>query len=100
MRTRQKTYSDYGISDVEVKYIKEFCQKSNDEEKRIIKTALSELSPYIAPFVYYSLVDNLSYEDICAKNYLYIGKGDFYGYRRQGMESIKRWMILYGIWEM
>ena len=100
MRTRQKTYSDYGISEEEVKYIKKFCQNANDEEKRIIKTALSELNPYIAPFIYYSLVDNLSYEDICSKNYLYIGKGDFYGHRRQGMESIKRWMILYGIWEM
>ena len=100
MRTRQKTYSDYGISEEEVKYIKKFCQNANDEEKRIIKTALSELNPYIAPFIYYSLVDNLSYEDICSKNYLYIGKGDFYGHRRQGMESIKRWMILYGIWKM
>lgn len=100
MRTRQKTYSDYGISEEEVKYIKKFCQNANDEEKRIIKTALSELNPYIAPFIYYSLVDNLSYEDICSKNYIYIGKGDFYGHRRQGMESIKRWMILYGIWEM
>lgn len=99
MRTRQKTYSDYGISDAEVKYIKKFCQNANDEEKRIIKTALSELNPYIAPFIYYSLVDNLSYEDICSKNYIYIGKGDFYGHRRQGMESIKRWMILFGIWE-
>ena len=100
MRTRQKTYSDYGISEEEVKYIKKFCQNANDEEKRIIKTALSELNPYIAPYIFYSLVDNLSYEDICAKNYLYIGKGDFYGHRRQGMAAIKRWMILYNIWEM
>ena len=100
MRTRQKTYSDYGISEEEVKYIKKFCQNANDEEKRIIKTALSESNPYIAPYVFYSLVDNLSYEDICAKNYLYIGKGDFYGHRRQGMAAIKRCMILYGIGEM
>ena len=98
MRTRQKTYSDYGISDAEVKRIKDFCHYANDEEKMIIKTALSELDPYIAPYVYFSLVDNLSYEDICARNYLYIGKGDFYGHRRRGMAAIKRWMILYGIW--
>ena len=71
-----------------------------DEQKKLIKYALSELVPYIAPYVFYSLVDNLSYEDICAKNYLYIGKGDFYGHRRQGMAAIKRWMILYGNWEM
>ena len=100
MRKREMSYSDYGITDQEVKYIKEFCQNANDDEQHIIKTAFSDLTPYIAPFIFYSLVDNLSYEDICAKNYLYIGKGDFYGHRRQGMAAIKRWMILYGIWEM
>lgn len=100
MRTREKSYADYGITKTESIYIKEFCRNSNEEEKKIIRAALSELNPYIARNVFNSLVDNLSYEDICAKNYLYIGKGDFYGHRRQGMDAIKRWMILYGIWEM
>ena len=100
MRTREKSYSDYGITEDEVRYIKSFCQNADDEQKNIIRNALAELQPYIAPYVFYSLVDNLSYEDICAKNYLYIGKGDFYGHRRQGMAAIKRWMILYGIWEV
>ena len=100
MRTREKSYSDYGITEDEVRYIKSFCQNADDEQKNIIRNALAELQPYIAPYVFYSLVDNLSYEDICAKNYIYIGKGDFYGHRRQGMAAIKRWMILYGIWEM
>lgn len=100
MRTREMSYEDYGITDEEKKYIIDFCRKADEKKKEFIKIALSELQPYIAPFVFYSLVDNLSYEDICAKNYLYIGKGDFYGHRRQGMAAIKRWMILYGIWEM
>ena len=100
MRTREKSYEDYGITDKEKRYIKDFCRNANDEEKEIIRNALSELQPYIAPFVFYSLVDNLSYEDICAKNYLFIGKSDFYGHRRQGMAAIKRWMIWNYIWEM
>lgn len=100
MRTREMGYLDYGITEEEKIYILDFCRKSNEEDKKLIKYALGDLNPYIAPFVYYSLVDNLSYEDICAKNYLYLGKGDFYGYRRQGMAAIKRWMILYNIWEM
>lgn len=100
MRTREKSYSDYGITEKEVRYIKDFCRNANDEERKIIRNAISELQPYIAPYVYFSLVKNMSYEDICAKNYIFMGKGDFYGHRRQGMESIKRWMILYGIWEM
>ena len=94
------SYEDYGMTEDEVRYIKEFCQNADDEQQMLIKYALSELVLYITPYVFYSLVDNLSYEDICSKNYLYIGKGDFYGHRRQGMAAIKRWMILYGIWEM
>ena len=100
MRTRYMSYEDYGMTEKEVRYIKDFCRKSNEKEREIIRNAISELQPYIAPYIFFSLVNNLSYEDICAKNYLYIGKGDFYGHRRQGMAAIKRWMILYGIWEM
>lgn len=94
------SYEDYGMTDAEVRYVKEFCRNAKDEEKKIIKYALSELQPYIAPYVYCSLVDNVSYDIMSAKKYIYIGKGGFYGHRRQGMAAIKRWMILYGIWEM
>ena len=100
MRTREKSYKDYGMDEKEVRYVKEFCRNANEEEKMIIKYALSEIQPYIAPFVYYSLVDNMSYEELCGKDYIYIGKGDFYGHRRQGMGCIKRWMILNNMWEM
>ena len=99
MRTREMSYSDYGMTDEEVRYIKDFCKNADEKQKTLIKYALTELVPYIAPYVFYSLVDNLSYEDICAKDFLYIGKGDFYGHRRQGMAAIKRWMILYNVWE-
>lgn len=100
MRTREMSYSDYGITDDEIPYIKEFCKNANDDEKGIIDTALSELTPYIIPHVRKHLINGLSYEKLCAKEYIYLGKGDFYGKCRQGMAAIKRWMILYGIWEM
>ena len=100
MRTREMSYKDYGITDHEKRYILDFCRNADEDEKLIIKNALSDLNPYVAPYVFYSLVENLSYEDICAKNYLYIGKGDFYGHRRQGMAAIKRWLILYNAWQI
>ena len=100
MRTREKSYSDYGITEKEVRYIKDFCRNANDEEREIIRNAISELQPYISPYVYFSLVKNMSYEDICAKNYIFMGKGDFYGHRRKGMAAVKRWMIWNNIWEM
>ena len=100
MRTREKSYNDYGLSDKEVIYIKNLCRNADEETLNIIINALSELQPYIAPYVYFSLVKNMSYEDICAKNYIFIGKGDFYGYRRKGMACIKRWLILFNKWEI
>ena len=57
MRTREKSYEDYGITDKEKRYIKDFCRNANDEEREIIRNAISELQPYIAPYVYFSLVN-------------------------------------------
>lgn len=92
------SYEDYGMTEDEVKYVIDFCRNSNDEEKNIIKEALSTLDPYIAPYVFYSLVDKKSYEKICKKDYLYIGKEDFYAHRRYGIYCIKDWMIINKIW--
>ena len=101
MRTREKSYEDYGLTKDEIHYIKEFCFNSNTEQqKEIIKVALSELSPYIASKCLESLIHNKSYDDLCKEEYLYIGKDDFYGYRRKGMAAVKRWMIWNNIWEM
>lgn len=98
MRKRKMSYKNYGMDEAEVRYIKDFCRNANEDEKKIIKNALSELQPYISPYVYCSLVDNISYDIMSAKNYIYMGKGDFYGHRRQGMAAIKRCMKDVGIW--
>ena len=37
MRTREMSYSDYGITDEEVRYIKDFCK--NAEQKRTFHMA-------------------------------------------------------------
>lgn len=101
MRTREKSYKDYGLTDDEVDYIKKFCINSNaEQQEKIIKVALSELSPYIALKCFESLIKKKSYDDLCKEEYMFIGKGDFYGHRRKGMESIKRWMILNNMWDM
>lgn len=101
MRTREKTYEDYGLSVNEIKYIKDICKNADTEQKKkIIEIALSELSPYIAGKCLESLIKNKSYDDLCKEEYLFIAKADFYGYRRKGMAAIKRWMILNNIWEL
>jgi|GEM_PF-684693 len=102
MRTRNKTYTDYGISKDDKSKILLFCRraKGNKQDKMIIKSALAEIaSAYTALMVYEALTEGLSYEKLDEKRGLVIGKEDFYGYRRKGMESIKRYMQLTGRWE-
>ena len=100
MRTREKSYSDYGISTDEIKYIHEFCETATDEQKAIIRNALAELNPYVSPYIYISLTEGISYDKMIVKQEIYLGKEDFYAYRRKGMESIKRWMILNNLWKI
>lgn len=102
LRTRHKSYIDYGITESERKYIENYCRNASEEEKEFIKVAISitNLDTYIQQYIFFSLTEKLSYEKICArKDYLYIGKSDFYGYRRKAMEGIKRWMTLNNILE-
>ena len=47
MRTREKSYNDYGLSEEEVYYIKNLCRNADEEQLNIIRNALSELQPYI-----------------------------------------------------
>lgn len=100
MRTREKSFEDYGMTKDEVEYVKKFCINSTAEQRQMIKNALSEISPYIAEKCLESLVENKSFDDLCKEEYVYICKDDFYAYRRKGIEAIKRWMIWNNIWEM
>lgn len=100
MRKREMSYIDYGMTGKEVKYVNNICKNPNETEKIIIDAALKEINPYIAPYVKKHLTEKKSYEKLCGEEYIYFGKGDFYGECRYIVAAIKRWMILYGIWEM
>lgn len=100
MRTREMSYADHGIETAEIKYIHRFCENANDEEDAIIRIALLDIKSDMFQPVYDSLRYGKSYETLDKEKYLHIGKDDFYGYRRQGMAAIKRWMTIYNIWEM
>lgn len=102
MRTRNKNYTNYGITKDDKNKILRFCRNANKnkQDKMIVKSALSEIaSAYTALMLYEALTEGLSYEKLDEKRGLVIGKEDFYGYRRKGMEAIKRYMQLTGRWE-
>lgn len=90
MRTREKGYSDYGISDAEVK---ELIQKSRTAAGRsLMQKAAFQANPELAEDLIYSIVNDLSYDRICIIRDIPAKKDDFYAYRRKAM-SIFRDMI-------
>lgn len=106
MRTREMSYEDYGMDKKIVDGVREFYRKAiaenNKEHLEIIDDAFSEFDPYIAHIVRKNLFDGISYEKICGQEYIYLGKQDFYGYCRQAIEKIDRWMmwnLIYKDWE-
>ena len=106
MRTREMNYEDYGMDKKIVDGVREFYRKAiaenNKEHLEIIDDAFSEFDPYIARVVRKNLFDGISYEKICGQEYIYLGKQDFYGYCRQAIEKIDRWMmwnLIYKDWK-
>lgn len=101
MRTREKSYRDYGVSKEDKNRILTFCRHAEESklDKMIVKSALGEIaSAYVALVLYEALTQGLSYEKLDERRGLAIGKEDFYGYRRKGIEAIKRYMILTNKW--
>lgn len=96
MRTRDKGYGDYDITEEEKNQILSFCRKSGKEDREIIFFALKELPPYIMPYIYISLIDGKSFEKLDALYNIALSKSDFYGYRRKGIEALKRYMLICG----
>ena len=94
MRVRSKHYRDYGVTDEEKDRIIKFCRSATKEDQEVIKWALKELDPYIADVLFLSLTKGLSYDRL---GYVAMSKVDFYGYRRKGIEAIKRYMIMHGM---
>lgn len=97
MRTREMSYEDYGMDKKIVDGVREFYRKAIEEnitdDLQFIDYAFSEFDSYIAPLVRKNLFDGISYEKLCGQEYIYLGKQDFYGYCRQAIEKIDRWMM-------
>lgn len=89
MRTRKAGYSDYGISETESKELIRICRIADCQTELLLLKSAQESYAEYASSLFYSLRNNLSYEDVCANNYLHIGKGDFYGYRRKTLYLLK-----------
>lgn len=89
MRTREKGYSNYGISEKEAKVLLDICKNADEEEEKLLLESAQESNSYFASSIFYSLRNNVSFEKLEALKEFYAGKGDFYGYRRQALFIFK-----------
>lgn len=97
MRTRQKSYRDYGIGEEEKKKVFQFCQNPSESDRKIIMDAIEYVNPQIAEHLYISLTERKSYQEMFKKSYIPIPEKDFYGYRRKAMWAIYDMMRLCGM---
>lgn len=93
MRTRQKGYADYGISEQEVKLLKEWCKKADFHEEFLLFESARMANSEIFNDIYFSIVKGLSYEKMDTKTGQYIGKGDFYGWQRKTLAIFREALI-------
>ena len=91
MRTREKSYADYGITPAESNEILDFCKTEGAQDT--IKAALIVVpSRYTAELLFESLTEGKSYDQLNENEDLIVSKVDFYGYRRKVMAKIKETM--------
>lgn len=99
MRTRNKSYSDYGFEKNEEKKLKEYCRQSDfNDHKLLLDTAIS-VNPFIASDIYYSLVRGISYDDLLKVRYIPLPKSDFYGYQRKCLSMFRNMLLFYNKWK-
>lgn len=98
IRTRNKGYKDYGVTDEEKEVVIAYCRSDNESKEQVISCAMSELDPYIAQFLILNITQGISYEKIEEKYDIAIAREDFYAYRRKAVAAIKRYMLLFGHW--
>lgn len=100
MKTRNKSYRDYGFEDGEAKQLKLRCRSPNltDYDKFLLKQASIQSNPDIADLVYKSIIFKISYEELQDYEYVPIAKADFYGYQRLCLYWFRQFLMFERRW--
>lgn len=83
MSVREHGYSFYGMTDVDVKNIVEYCRSDRFNDNERLMECAREANTYLAEQIYESIICKKSYEKISQRNYIPYAKNDFYAYRRK-----------------
>lgn len=91
MKTREKSYSDYGFNKDEVKKLKEYCKSTQFEEHVELLQSAIKSNKGIASELYYSIVRGVSYDELIKIRHIPLSKTDFYGYQRKCLSLFKQY---------
>lgn len=97
MRTREKGYRDYGFKSGEEKHLIQYCRSSEfDRSQELLMSSISA-NVALANDIYYSIVNDVSFEDLNKVKYIPASKNDFYAYRRKALANMRNWLIFHNI---
>ena len=85
MRTRDKSRKDYGLSAGHWDFLRDYCRSFGGEGKKLLQAACFRSNPELQRELYQSLSEGLGYDRLSAREYIPIGRKDFYGYRRKAL---------------
>lgn len=85
MKTRYKSYIDYGMSEQKANDLKRKCQVLNADERDSLLKCCKSSNESIAYEILYSLIYNVSYDKLIFSTEVPISKVDFYAYRRKAL---------------
>lgn len=102
MRIREMGYQDYGFDEAgerkESEKIMEYCRAPDFIYRKELIESAERANKSIADDIYYSIVKDLSYDDLVVKSDIPYSKTDFYAYRRKCLFFFRDMMRLYGKW--
>lgn len=92
MRTRYKTYADYGMLKSDEEKTRERCMKASAEERLIILQCAISAAPGLEIAIYDSITGGAGYRTLLRMGrQIPAGEDDFYAYRRKTLAEISRY---------
>lgn len=100
MRTRYRTYDNYGLSPEDVKKLRNYCRDMGQEDRlRLFQCAISK-APGLELLIYESITEGIGYISLRRRRGEIPAKADdFYAYQRLTLADFYDWLRMTGRWK-
>lgn len=92
MKTRNKSYKDYGFEDGEEKQLISFCKSPDFNAHIKLYVSCISANEDLSEELFYSLRRGVSYDALEKAKHIPLSKTDFYAYRRKALAYLKEKM--------